>query len=135
MGVLAAWKHGTWIDRAVMVIAVLGFSVPVFVIGYLLAYVFALTAGLAAGAGLHLDQRGVWPFLRNLILPIGGARADLHGADRPHHPRDDAGRAEQDYVRTAKAKGVGQRGMLFVHALKNAAVPIVTVDRHRLRAR
>ena len=42
MGVLAAWKHGTWIDRAVMMLAVFGFSVPVFVVGYLLAYVFAL---------------------------------------------------------------------------------------------
>ena len=52
MGVLAAWKAGTWIDRAVMVFAVLGFSVPVFVLAYILIYVFAICDRPAAGAGL-----------------------------------------------------------------------------------
>ena len=53
IGVIAAWKAGTWIDRAVMGFAVFGFSVPVFVVGYMLAYVFALRTRMAAGAGLH----------------------------------------------------------------------------------
>src|ERR1700680_3063322 len=51
MGVIAAWKHGTWIDRAVMALAVLGFSTPVFVIGYVLAYIFALRLGGGPGVG------------------------------------------------------------------------------------
>ncbi len=59
MGVLAAWKHGTWIDRGVMVVAVLGFSVPVFVVGYVLAYIFALQLDWLAGAGLHADRPGL----------------------------------------------------------------------------
>ena len=53
IGVIAAYKHGSWIDRLVMGFAVLGFSVPVFVIGYLLIYVFAIELKLAAGAGLQ----------------------------------------------------------------------------------
>jgi peptide/nickel transport system permease protein len=118
LGVLAAWKHGTWIDRAVMVISVLGFSVPVFVFGYLLAYVFALTLDWLPVQGFTPISDGVWPFLQGLILPtvalglIYVAMLDV---------------LSQDYVRTAKAKGVGQRAVLFVHALKNAAVPIITV--------
>ena len=71
--------------------------------------------------------QGFWPFLRNLILPAVALGADLHRADRAHHPRHMLEVLQQDYIRTARAKGVGQRGMLFVHALKNAAVPIVTV--------
>ena len=59
MGVLAAWKAGNWIDRVVMVFAVLGFSVPVFVLAYVLIYRFRDRARLAAGAGLHADPRGL----------------------------------------------------------------------------
>ena len=126
LGVMAAWKAGTLIDRVVMAFAVLGFSVPVFVVGYMLAYVFAL----------ELE----W-------LPVQGytpLRTALAVAAEPEAPSITLGfvymaliaritRAtmlevlQQDYIRTARAKGIGQGGILFVHALKNAAVPIVTV--------
>ena len=70
LGVVAAWSAGTLVDRAIMAFAVLGFSVPVFVIGYLLAYVFALGTRLAAGAGLSRRSRKVsGPWLENLVLP------------------------------------------------------------------
>ncbi|MBN8899439.1 MAG: ABC transporter permease, partial [Rhodospirillales bacterium] len=69
MGVVAAWKHGTWIDRAVMVTAVFGFSTPVFVIGYLLAYIFALWLDWLPVQGFTSISQGLIPFLRNLILP------------------------------------------------------------------
>src|SRR5580692_4310290 len=69
LGVLAAWKHGTWIDRVVMVISVLGFSVPVFVFGYLLAYVFALQLDWLPVQGFTPISDGGWPFLQGLILP------------------------------------------------------------------
>ena len=58
LGVVAAWKAGSWIDRAIMAFAVFAFSLPVFVVGYLLAYVFALRTRMAAGAGLHAALRG-----------------------------------------------------------------------------
>jgi peptide/nickel transport system permease protein len=127
LGVLAAWKHGTWIDRAVMVISVLGFSVPVFVFGYLLAYVFALTLDWLPVQGFTSISDGVWPFLRGLVLPtvaLGLIYVALLARITRATMLDVL---SQDYVRTAKAKGLGQRAVLFVHALKNAAVPIVTV--------
>jgi peptide/nickel transport system permease protein len=127
LGVVAAWKHGTWIDRSVMVFCVLGFSVPVFVVGYLLAYVFALQLDWLPVQGFTPIEDGFWPFLQGLILPtvaLGLIYVALLARITRATMLDVL---SQDYVRTAKAKGVGQRQMLFVHALKNAAVPIITV--------
>jgi peptide/nickel transport system permease protein len=127
LGVLAAWKHGTWIDRAVMVVSVLGFSVPVFVFGYLLAYLFALQLNWLPVQGFTPISEGFWPFLQGLVLPtvaLGLIYVALLARITRATMLDVL---SQDYVRTAKAKGVGQRAVLFVHALKNAAVPIVTV--------
>jgi peptide/nickel transport system permease protein len=127
LGVLAAWKHGSWIDRAVMMLAVFGFSVPVFVIGYLLAYIFALQLDWLPVQGFTSISAGLWPFLRHMILPTV-ALGLVYVALLARITRATMLEVlSQDYVRTAKAKGVGQRAVLFVHALKNAAVPIVTI--------
>ena len=127
LGVLAAWRHRSFIDRAATVVSVLGFSLPVFVVGYLLAYVFALKFRWLPVQGFTPISAGLGPFLSSLILPAV-ALALLYIALIARITR--ATMLEvlaQDYVRTARAKGVGQVGILFVHALKNAAVPIVTV--------
>jgi peptide/nickel transport system permease protein len=127
LGVLAAWKHGSWIDQAVMVLAVFGFSTPVFVVGYLLAYVFALQFNWLPVQGFNSLSTGIVPFLRNMALPtlaLGLVFIALLARITRATMLDVL---NQDYVRTAKAKGVGQRAVLFVHALKNAAVPIITV--------
>ncbi len=127
MGVLAAWKQGTWIDRLVMVFAVLGFSVPVFVVGYLLAYTFALQLDWFPVQGYTPIANGLGGWLSNLMLPavaLGGVFIALIARITRATMLEVL---SQDYVRTAKAKGVGQRAILFVHALKNAAVPIITI--------
>jgi peptide/nickel transport system permease protein len=127
MGVLAAWNHGSWIDRLIMVFAVFGFSVPVFVVGYLLAYVFALELDWFPVQGYTPLAQGVGPWLSNLVLPavaLGGVYIALIARITRATMLEVL---SQDYVRTAKAKGVGSRTILFLHALKNAAVPIVTV--------
>ena len=127
MGVLAAWNHGTWIDRIIMVLAVFGFSVPVFVVGYLLAYVFALQLDWFPVQGYTPIDRGIGPWLSNLVLPavaLGGVYIALIARITRATMLEVL---SQDYVRTAKAKGVGSRTVLFLHGLKNAAVPIVTV--------
>lgn len=127
IGVIAAWKQGSLIDRLVMGLAVFGFSTPVFVVGYLLAYVFALKLGWLPVQGFTSIDHGLWPFLRTLILP-SVALALIYIALIARITRATMLEVlSQDYVRTARAKGVGQRNILFVHALKNAAVPIVTV--------
>ncbi|HEY7580136.1 MAG TPA: ABC transporter permease [Acetobacteraceae bacterium] len=127
LGVVAAWKHGTWIDRCVMVLAVFGFSTPVFVLGYLLAYMFALRLDWLPVQGFTPISQGLIPFLRSLALPTI-ALGLIYIALLARITRATMLEVlNQDYVRTAKAKGVGQRAVLFVHALKNAAVPIVTI--------
>jgi peptide/nickel transport system permease protein len=127
IGAVAAWKAGTWIDRLVMAFAVFGFSVPVFVIGYLLAYVFALELEWLPVQGYTPLSEGLWPWFQNLILPAF-ALGCVYIALIARITR--AAMLEvlaQDYIRTARAKGIGQPGILFIHALKNASVPIVTV--------
>lgn len=127
IGVVAAWKAGTWIDRLIMSVSVLGFSIPVFVVGYLLAYYFALELDWLPVQGYSPISRGFWPWLEHLVLP-GIALGFVYIALIARITRATMLEVlSQDYIRTARAKGVGQGGVLFLHALKNAAVPIVTV--------
>ena len=127
IGVVAAWQADTLIDRAIMAFAVLGFSVPVFVIGYVLAYVFALQLDWLPVQGYTPFADGVGPWIANLILPalaLGCVYIALIARTTRAAMLEVL---QQDYIRTARAKGIGPADLLFVHALKNAAVPIVTV--------
>jgi peptide/nickel transport system permease protein len=114
-------------DRAIMALAVLGFSVPVFVVAYLLMYGLALELEWLPVQGYTRLSEGVTPWIRNLVLPalaLGSVYIALIARTTRAAMLDVL---QQDYIRTARAKGVGQTGILFVHALKNAAVPVVTV--------
>ena len=127
LGVLAAWKAGSWVDRTIMAFAVFAFSLPVFVVGYVLAYVFALQFDWLPVQGYTPLAEGFWPWLRNLILPAV-ALGSVYIALIARITRASMLEVlQQDYIRTARAKGLDQRSILFVHALKNAAVPIITV--------
>jgi peptide/nickel transport system permease protein len=127
IGVVAAWKAGSFIDRAIMGFAVFGFSVPVFVVGYLLAYVFALELEWLPVQGYTPLAEGLWPWLEHLILPAIALGCVYIALIARITRATMLEVLSQDYIRTARAKGLGQNGILFVHALKNAAVPIVTV--------
>ena len=127
MGVIAAWKAGTWIDRGLMACAVFGFSVPVFVVGYLLAYVFALELDWFPVQGYTPLSAGFGPWLENLVLPAIALGCVYIALIARITRASTLEVLQQDYIRTARSKGMGQSGILFVHALKNAAVPIVTV--------
>ena len=127
IGVIAAWRVGTWVDRVVMGFSVLGFSVPVFVFAYLLMFVFSIELEWLPVQGYVSITEGVWPFLRHMILP-SVALGTVYMALIARITR--ASMLEvlsQDYIRTAQAKGLASRDVLMRHALKNAAVPIVTV--------
>jgi len=127
LGVLAAWKRGTWIDRLVMGFSVLGFSVPVFVIGYSLIYVFAIRLNWLPVQGYQPIAQGLGGFLQRLVLP-SLSLAVIYVALIARITRTSMLEVlHQDYIRTAKAKGLGNRAVLMHHALRNAAVPIVTV--------
>lgn len=127
IGVIAARKVDSWWDRTFMAFAVLGFSVPVFVVGYLLAYWFALELDWFPVQGYTPIAKGFWLWLQNLILPsiaLGFVYIALIARITRATMLEVL---SQDYVRTARAKGVAEGPILYLHALKNAAVPIVTV--------
>jgi peptide/nickel transport system permease protein len=127
IGVLAAWKVGTWIDRVIMGFAVFGFSVPVFVVGYLLAYFFALQLEWLPVQGYTPIAQGVGPWFLNLILPAIALGCVYIALIARITRATMLEVLQQDYIRTARAKGLAQGPILFLHALKNASVPIVTV--------
>ncbi|WP_207101638.1 ABC transporter permease [Paracoccus shandongensis] len=127
MGVIAAWKHRSWVDHLVMSFSVLGFSVPVFLVGYVLLLVFSVKLAWLPPQGYRPLTDGLGPFLERAILP-SLTLASIYIALIARMTR--AAMLDvlnEDYIRTARAKGVGERRLLFVHALKNAAVPIVTI--------
>ncbi len=127
MGVLAAARVGTWVDRVVMAFAVLGFSVPVFVVGYLLIFLFAVNLKWLPVQGYSPIAEGITPWLRNLVLPsiaLGMAYVALIARITRTTMLEVLA---EDYMRTARAKGVSAAPMLLKHALKNAAVPVATV--------
>lgn len=127
MGVLAAWKSGGWIDRLVMVICVLGFSVPVFVMGYFLIFNFAINLRWFPVQGYTSPFVDFGRFLTQITLPtitLSFIYVALIARITRASVIEVLG---EDYIRTARAKGQVEAKVLFRHALKNAAVPIVTV--------
>lgn len=127
MGVVAAWRHRSWADYLVMSFSVLGFSVPVFLVGYVLLLIFSVNLGWLPVQGFKPISSGLGSFLERAILPAL-TLASIYIALIARMTRaamlDVLG---EDYIRTARAKGVSDRRLLFVHALKNAAVPVVTI--------
>lgn len=127
LGILAAWKVGTWIDRAVMAFAVFAFSVPVFVVAYLLIFGLSLGLDLLPVQGYTSLSEGFWPWLQRLILPSIALGTSYSALIARVTRASMLEVLSQDYIRTAQAKGLSMDKVLMGHALKNAAVPIVTV--------
>ena len=127
LGVLAAARAGGWVDRIVMAISVLGFSVPVFVIAYGLILFFSVHLEWLPVQGYRSLKDGLGPFIKHMILPsvaLGVVYMALIARITRATMLDVLA---QDYIRTATAKGLAPETVLTRHALKNAAVPIVTV--------
>ncbi|MGK9168607.1 ABC transporter permease [Inquilinus limosus] len=127
LGTLAAWRQGGWVDRITMSVSVLGFSVPVFVVGYLWILLFAIEWKLLPVQGFKSLADGLWPFLQRMILPVMTLSLVYIALIARITRTSVIEVLGEDYVRTARAKGISERAVLFRHALRNAAVPIVTV--------
>ena len=131
LGTLAAWRSGGWLDRLLSGFSVAGFSIPVFVIGYLLIYLFSIRLEWLPVQGykslLGPSGAGLWDWMRQLILPWL-TLAMVYVALIARVTRASVSEAlTEDYIRTARAKGLTETAVLLRHALANAAVPIVTV--------
>lgn len=127
LGTIAAARAESKTDRTIMGFSVLGFSLPVFVLAYLLILLFSLQLQILPVQGYRPIAEGFWPWLKHLILPslaLGTVYAALITRITRASVLDVLA---QDYIRTAQAKGLEERNILIHHALKNAAVPIITI--------
>jgi peptide/nickel transport system permease protein len=120
LGVIAGVKRGTWIDSLTMTIAAAGVSIPSFWLGIMLLVIFAVHLNLVPAVGRASD-------LQSLILPAValGFAASAFIARLVRSSLVET--LQQDYVRTARAKGLRETGVVVGHALKNALIPVVTV--------
>ena len=127
LGIVAAVRQNTWVDQSAMTMALLGLSLPDFWVGLVMIYLFAVLLGWFPTGGYVELSKGVGPWLRNLIMPataLGlaqlGLLARITRATMLEVLR-------QDYVRTARAKGVPERWVIDKHALANTLIPVVTI--------
>ncbi len=127
LGVLAAWRQGSWLDRIVMLFSVSGFSMPVFWLGFLLVWVFAIQGGLLPVQGYQPMAAGPWQFLRHLVLPALTLSLVYMALIARMTRASMLGVLREDYIRTAFAKGLAPRRVLLGHALKAASLPVVTI--------
>lgn len=126
-GTFAAWRRGGWLDRSIMSASVVGFSVPVFVAGYVLIWLFSMELNWLPSQGYSHLRNGLLPWLRSLALPCL-TLAIMYAALIARVTRASTSESlTEDYIRTARAKGVSEWRLLTRHALPNAAIPIVTV--------
>src|SRR5260221_4779693 len=126
LGVLAAHRHGTWIDRIVMGFSVLGLSMPSFVIGYLLIYLFAVWLNWLPVQGYQRISEGIGGWLQGLVLPSLTLSVIFVSLIARMTRTSLLEVLSEDYIRTARAKGQSERKVLFRHALRDAAVRVVS---------
>jgi peptide/nickel transport system permease protein len=127
LGVIAAWRFGGWFDRALMGFSVMGFSIPVFVLAYILIWIVSVKLGWLPVQGYKRLADGFVPYLRHLILPSITLSVIFIALIARVTRASVLEALGEDYIRTARAKGLRESQVLIRHALANAAVPIVTV--------
>ncbi len=119
LGVVAGTNRGTWIDNVASVIALVGISLPSFVIGPMLVYIFAVKLGLLAPSG-----RFDWSDILLPAFTLGAALSAILTRMVRSSVIEELG---EDYVRTARAKGLSERKVIYKHVLKNGLIPVVTI--------
>jgi peptide/nickel transport system permease protein len=127
LGILAAYRSHTLIDRGVIALSVAGFSIPVFVIGYALIYVLAVRLHWLPVQGYKPLSDGLVPCLRSIALPSLSLALLMIGLIARITRATMLEILDEDYIRTARAKGALTMRVLFVHALKNAGPPVITI--------
>ncbi|MCF3933386.1 ABC transporter permease [Acuticoccus sp. M5D2P5] len=127
LGLFSAWFAGRLVDRLTMIFAAIGTATPLFIFAYALVAVLAVKLGLLPAYGFVSIREGVGPFLYHIILPTLSAGLAYSAIIARVTRASSIEALNQDYMRTARAKGLGVRKMIFGHALPNASIPVVTV--------
>lgn len=127
MGVLAAWRQGTWVDRTVMGFSVAGFSVPVFVFGYALIFIFSVKLGWLPVQGYVRIGEDFFAFIERMILPAITLSVIYIALIARISRASVLEVLNEDYIRTARAKGLTRRETMTRHALRNALIPVLTI--------
>ncbi len=127
LGTIAAWKQGSLFDRAIMIFASLSFAVPGFFLGFIVIWVFALKVPILPAGGYVPPSEDLFTFFKHLVLPSVAAGLIVMALITRMTRSSVLEVLREDYVRTARAKGLSENAVLIRHALKNAALPIITV--------
>ena len=129
LGVLAAVKQYSWADKIITTMATVGYALPSFVLGILLLYIFAIKLNWFPSFGRQsLGQEGNFPdYLRHLFLPVCSLAIQQIAGWSRYMRSSMLEVLQQDYVRTARAKGLPGSRVLYKHALKNALLPVITL--------
>jgi peptide/nickel transport system permease protein len=127
LGVAAAVRQNTWVDQSAMTVALLGLSLPDFWVGLVMIYAFAVLLGWLPTGGYVELSKGVWPWLRSMTMPALALAITQLGLLARMTRATMLEVLNQDYIRTARAKGVPERSVVDKHALSNALIPMVTV--------
>ena len=127
LGILAAWKANTWIDRVVMVFSTVGYSIPLFWLGFILMYVFAVRLEIVPVAGYVHPGENLGAFFHRLVLPVIATSLVVTALIARMARATVLEVLGEDYIRTARAKGLVESTVLIRHALRNAILPIITV--------
>jgi len=127
VGIISAWRRGKAVDKVVTAGSVLGFSVPVFITAYVLIFIFSMALGWLPVQGYRPLSEGLWPHIKHLILPVASLGTIYIALVTRFVRSSIIDTLGEDYIRTARAKGLNERSVLIHHALGNAAVPILTI--------
>jgi peptide/nickel transport system permease protein len=127
LGVVAAVRQNTWVDQSAMTVALLGLSLPDFWVGLVMIYTFAVLLGWLPTGGYVELSKGLWPWLRSMLMPALALAITQLGLLARMTRATMLEVLNQDYVRTARAKGLPERTVIDKHALSNALIPMVTV--------
>lgn len=134
IGILAATRRDTWLDKGITIFVFVGFAVPTFWLALLLMYLFGVRLGWLPISGLHTlgsDSWGtlhyLWDMAKHLVMPVMVASfGSLAGLSR-YMRSAMLNVISQDYITTARAKGLPERIVIYKHALRNALLPLITL--------
>ncbi len=127
MGILAAWKSNTWIDRSVMIFTTLGYSIPLFWLGFILMWGFAVKLNWFPAIGYVAPTENLAKYFYHMILPVFATGLVVMALIGRMTRATMIETLSEDYIRTARSKGLTETRVLLAHALRNAILPIITV--------